>query len=492
MRLPGANASEVGMATMSYRVLAVGGDRAVLVGLARAFQSLGSSFAALADPARLVESAEQFAPHGVLVFARPSADEASRAVSRLRADPRFASIPIVLVASLPPKDARGASIVVPDPSDIGEFSLKILKYLQSASAPAAAQAPAPPPAPAAAAAPPPARAAGDDKALDEIAVVEEIPQQPARILLVDDDPALVKLFAIAMKRAGYEVVTATDGEEGLQQALQVRPDLVVADLNMPRLDGWGLLRALRADHRLGETPVMFLSCHDDYRESLKALSAGAQDYVAKGGKLDSMVSHLRALLAPRDAFAAALASRDKVSAKIAELGPQWTLRKVAAAKVTGLLRAKDAFWNVRLGIDAGELVYAHAEIGRHQLEGLAALAPLVVLRAGEILFDPTAAIPGRNVQGALEPLLEDAALRNNRNESEALDKLLTRATRVEVDEQLYQLYEQLGPPGCREIAALVRQGLTPKEVIAKSDRSPTEIEETVRDLVRRRVLRLSA
>ncbi len=491
------------MATTGYRVLAVGGDRAVLVGLARAFQSLGSSFAALADPARLVESAAQFSPHLVLVFSRPSPEEASRAVARLRADARFAGTPVGLIASLPPKDARGATFVVPDPSDVGEFSLKMAKYLQGTSAPAvpppagpaaaAEPSPAAAPAPAAAAIPPPLPGRdGDEKALDEIAVVEDIPQLPARILLVDDDPALVKLFAIAMKRAGYEVGTATDGEEGLQQALQVRPNLVVADLNMPRLDGWGLLRALRADHRLGETPVMFLSCHDDYRESLKALSAGAQDYVAKGGKLDAMVSHLQSLLAPRDAFAAALASRDKVSANLAELGPQWALRKLAEAKVTGLLRAKDAFWNVRLGIGAGELVYARAEIGRHQLEGVAALAPLVVLRAGELLFDPAAAIPGRNIQGALEPLLEDAALRNNRNESEALDKLLTRATRVEVDEQLYQLYEQLGPPGCREIAAQFRQGLTPKEVIAKSDRSPMEIEETVRDLVRRRVLRLSA
>jgi CheY-like chemotaxis protein len=470
------------MAT-SYRVLAVGGDRAVLVGLARAFQAQGCVFAAASDPARVVESALQFAPQAALVFARPAPEEAARSLARLRAEPRLASLPLVLVASLPPKDAQGANLVLPDPSDAGDFALRVVKYLRALAPGPARMAPA---APAVREAP----AAGE--ALEEIAEVEEIDSQPARILLVDDDPALVKLFAIAMKKSGYEVVTATDGEEGLQVALEGRPDLVVADLNMPRLDGWGLLRALRADHRLGETPVMFLSCHDDYRESLKALSAGAQDYVAKGGKLDALVSRLRALLAPRDAFAAALAAREKVTARIAELGPQWTLRRIAAAKATGVLLAKDAFWTVRLGVEGGELVYAHSEIGRHRLDGVAALPPLVVLRSGEILFDPGAAVPERNLQGELPLLLEEAALRNNRNEAEALDKLLTRATHVEVDEQLYQLYEQLGPPGSREIAALVRQGLTPKEVIARSDRSPTEIEETVRDLVRRRVLRLSA
>jgi len=476
------------MAT-SYRVLAVGGDRAVLVGLARAFQSLGSVFAACADPTRLVDSAVQFGPHLILVFARPVADEAARALERLRSEPLLAATPLVLVASLPPQDAHGAGLVLPDPSDVADFAARMLKYLRS-SAPAK-----PPPSPGAVTAAAPARVDGVAEPvdpIDEIAVVEEIPAQPARILLVDDDPALVKLFAVAMKKSGYEVVCATDGEEGFATALQGRPDLVVADLNMPRLDGWGLLRALRSDHRLGETPVMFLSCHDDYRESLKALSAGAQDYVAKGGKLDALVARMRALLAPRDAFAAGLLAREKVSARIAELGPQWTLRKVAASKATGVLLARDAFWTVRLGVEGGELTYAHSEIGRHKLDGVAALPPLVVLRSGELLFDPSATPPQPNVQGALPQLLEEAALRNNRNEADALDKLLTRATRVEVDEQLYQLYEQLGPPASREIAALMRQGLTPKEVIARSDRSPTEIEETVRDLVRRRVLRLSA
>ncbi len=472
------------MAT-SYRVLAVGGERAVLVGLARAFHALGSLFAASADQARLVESAVQFGPHLILVFTRPLADEATRSLERLSSEPLLASTPLVLVASQPPKDMRGASLVLPDPSDLVDFAARIIKYLGS-------NAPAKGPSTRAEPSAAPAKADGAAHPTGDVAVVNGISAPPARILLVDDDPALIKLFAVAMKKSGFQVVTSTDGEEGLAAALQGRPDLVVADLNMPRLDGWGLLRALRSDHRLGETPVMFLSCHDDYRESLKALSAGAQDYVAKGGKLDALVARMRALLVPREAFVAALLAREKVSARIAELGPQWTLRKAATAKATGVLLARDAFWTVRLGIEGGALIYAHAEIGRHKLDGVAALPPLVVLRSGELLFDPSATLPSPNVQGALPELLEEAALRNNRTEAEALDKLLTRATRVEVDEQLFQLYEQLGPPGSREIAALMRQGLTPKEVIARSDRSPTEIEETVRDLVRRRVLRLSA
>ena len=458
----------------NYRVLATGGDRAVLVGLARAFQAAGATFAASTDPARLLESTAKFAPHIILAFARPSPDEASKRVKLLRSDPRFAHTPIVLVASLPPRGLQGVTEIMPDPSDIGEFAQKLLKVME-----ASPHRPLPPPPP------------QDDEEIEEIAIVEEIQSLPARILLVDDDPSLVKLFSLAMRKSGFEVLMAADGVQGLEVALRSRPDLVVADLNMPRLDGWGLLRAMRADHRLGETPLVFLSAHDDYREGLKALKAGAQDYIAKGGKLEALIAQIRKLLAPRDAFLGAMTAGERVAAKLEDLGIQWSLRRAQAIHASGTFTIRDPFWQIQVGVAAGELVWVHAAIGRHQLEGETALQPVVVLRTGELVFDPAAQPPERNIGGDLTQLLENAALKNNHNESNALDRLLTRATRVEVDEQLYLLYEQLGPPEARPIAELIRQGKTPKQVIAKGEQNPMEVEQVVRDLVRRRVLKLS-
>ncbi|HEY3449332.1 MAG TPA: response regulator [Myxococcales bacterium] len=460
----------------NYRVLATGGERAVLIGLARAFQAAGTTFAASTDPARLLDSTAKFAPHLILAFARPSPEEAIKRVKMLRSDPRFAQTPIVLVASLPPKGLQGVTQVLPDPSDIGEFASKLLKLMEASS-----PLPTPPP-------PPPAQ---PDDEMEEIAVVEEIQSLPARILLVDDDPSLVKLFSLAMRKSGFEVLVAADGVQGMEVAMRSRPDLVVADLNMPRLDGWGLLRAIRADHRVGETPVVFLSAHDDYREGLKALKAGAQDYIAKGGKLEALIGQIRKLLAPRDAFEGAMTARERVGAKLEDLGIQWTLRRAAAVRASGTFSIRDAFWQIQAGVAAGDLIWVHGEIGRHKLDGETALQPLVVLRQGELVFDPAALPPARNLTGDLTQLLENAALKNNQNESDALDRLLTRATRVEVDEQLYLLYEQLGPPEARPIAALIRAGKTPKEVIAQGQQSPMEIEQVVRDLVRRRVLKLS-
>jgi CheY-like chemotaxis protein len=233
----------------NYRVLATGGDRAVLIGLARAFQAAGTTFAASTDPARLVDSAAKFAPHLILAFARPSPEEAIKRVKLLRSDPRFAQIPIVLVASLPPRACRASPRCCP-PLGHRRVAAKLLKLMQTAS-----PQPTPPPLP------PP------EEDVEEIAVVEEIQSLPARILLVDDDPSLVKLFSLAMRKSGFEVLVAADGVQGMEVAMRSRPDLVVADLNMPRLDGWGLLRHPRAprgrDAGGGPLPPT-----DDYREGL--------------------------------------------------------------------------------------------------------------------------------------------------------------------------------------------------------------------------------
>ncbi len=462
----------------AHRILAVGGGRPVLIGLARAFQSEGALFAAVADPTRLVESAGKFGPHLFLVFAGAAPSEGLKHVAALRADPRFARSPIIYVSSLPPPSTTGITQVVPDPSDVQDFAVRTLQLLEPAATPG----------------PEPEVVIDlelEEEGLEEISDIEESPSESAKVLRVDDDPALIRLFSLVLQKSGFEVLTAPDGELGLQLTLEHRPDAIVADLNMPRLDGWGLLRALRADHRVGEIPVIFLSCHDDYRESLRALNAGAQDYIAKGGRLDALVNRVRTLLAPRDGFRAAVALKQRTTAKVQDLGIQWALRTVADQRATGTVLVTDSFWKIRVDFAAGTPTAAFAEISNHQVEGDAALPPLVVMRSGDVLFEPAAPPSGQNLKGELRQLLEAAAQRNNANEAAALDKLLTSADKIEVDESLFQIYEQLGPPSSREIARLVRQGMTPREVIATSDRSPMDIEETMRDLVRRRVVRLS-
>ena len=87
----------------------------------------------------------------------------------------------------------------------------------------------------------------------------KVPESAAEVLLVDDEPHVVRLLALKLQAAGFAVRTASDGQAALEEVRRERPALVVTDLNMPRLDGLGLLRALAADPQLCDVPVVMLT-----------------------------------------------------------------------------------------------------------------------------------------------------------------------------------------------------------------------------------------
>ena len=309
------------------------------------------------------------------------------------------------------------------------------------------------------------------------------------ILLVDDDPELCRMFKLLFQRHGYEVTTATDGFEGFEAALQKEHALVVADLNMPRLDGWGLLRKLREDYRTRELPFALLSCQDDYRESLKALDAGAQAYFSKSTRLDQLAQKVKALLEPRRKFEWELASGTLSSLSPQELGPQWLLREFARAGVTGTLTTGDAFAAYTLSIKEGTLVEAEAQAGRHRAQGVRALNAFIASRCPDGIF-----LAGE-VEGEGQPLvalLDRAVHLLNENAQRLREAMLVNAATVEVNLELYRVYHQNGPKQWLETARLLcEEKLSPRDVMMRVDESPLEVEEALRDLVRRGVITLS-
>ncbi|WP_421861926.1 ATP-binding protein [Parvibaculum sp.] len=111
------------------------------------------------------------------------------------------------------------------------------------------------------------------------------PAQPAatpktgdRVLIIDDDPATRDLLTRFLEKEGFRVASAADGREGLELARSLRPRVILLDVTMPRMDGWSVLRALRADPDLGATPVIMVTVLDE--QSL-AFSLGATDYLHK-------------------------------------------------------------------------------------------------------------------------------------------------------------------------------------------------------------------
>ena len=124
----------------------------------------------------------------------------------------------------------------------------------------------------------------------------EMPSQSARLLLVDDEPGLRAAVTAYLEDEGFAVTTANDGEEGWQKAQELLPDVVISDVMMPRCDGYGLLKKLRADERLGGTPVIFLTAKGMTADRIAGFQAGCDDYIPKPFDPDELVARVRNVL----------------------------------------------------------------------------------------------------------------------------------------------------------------------------------------------------
>jgi CheY-like chemotaxis protein len=101
------------------------------------------------------------------------------------------------------------------------------------------------------------------------------------ILIADDRPASRELLRTVLERAGYEVVEAGDGEEALTRARESQPDLILLDLQMPKLDGYGVLAELRSDAHFRDLPICALTASAMRGDREKILAAGFTDYLSK-------------------------------------------------------------------------------------------------------------------------------------------------------------------------------------------------------------------
>ena len=136
--------------------------------------------------------------------------------------------------------------------------------------------------------------AADQASADLPSAPELAPPQPGpvRLLLVDDEPGLRTAVKAYLEDEGMEVTTANDGEEGWQAAQALLPDLVISDVMMPRCDGYGLLAKLRADERLGGTPVIFLTAKGMTADRIAGFQAGCDDYIPKPFDPDELVARV--------------------------------------------------------------------------------------------------------------------------------------------------------------------------------------------------------
>jgi DNA-binding NarL/FixJ family response regulator len=119
---------------------------------------------------------------------------------------------------------------------------------------------------------------------------------PKRLLVVDDEPNLLRAVAACLKAENYEVSTARSGYEALMHLAETIPDLIVSDIRMPGMDGYKLARQLRASQRTALVPIVFLTAKDETADRIEGFRAGVDAYLTKPFEPDELIAVVNGIL----------------------------------------------------------------------------------------------------------------------------------------------------------------------------------------------------
>lgn len=228
-----------------------------------------------------------------------------------------------------------------------------------------------------------------------------------RVLLVDDDPHILRALDITLRAHGYEVIPAADGAAALRAAAAHRPDLAIVDLGLPGVDGLEVIEALRGT--ASEIPVLVVSGRTDSQDKVRALDLGADDYVTKPFATDELLARLRALSRRIRTVAdlpsevhlgtvridrAATQVTDTATGRAVHLTPtEWKILGVlldAPGRLVTREQIFDVLWGGAQGVDTGYLRLYISQL-RKKLEPEPAAPRYLLTEAGmgyRLLVDP--------------------------------------------------------------------------------------------------------
>lgn len=330
---------------------------------------------------------------------------------------------------------------------------------------------------------------GED-AVDEAELPEGVSLGGRRILVCDDDPAVVWFFAGLFREHGADVVETADGLEALEEARRRRPDLVLSDILMPRLDGFGLTRALKRDPVLADVPVILLSWKEDFLQRMRELKAGASGYLRKEAAAVQILAAVREALRPRLRLESRLRAGGDVRGRLEEVGLSTLLTTVAAVRPNARLSVRDASSLYELDLRGGELV----DVNRTLSDGTFARGPRVLeamlgTTTGRYTVADADGPVRRSLEGSTAALI-DTGMRALAARVDAVSgKNLTKVHELELDEEALATVLRSSPEQVERVVELLREGRPPRELIVDGVVEAQVLEEVLTDLARQGAIR---
>jgi DNA-binding response OmpR family regulator len=188
-----------------------------------------------------------------------------------------------------------------------------------------------------------------------------------QLLLVDADPRSVRVLEVSLRKAGYSVTTATDGQDALAKVEFSAPDLVLTDTRLPRLDGYELVRQIKERADYANIPVVFLTSQRSIEDKIRGLELGVEDYLTKPIFVRELIARVNLLLARRTHDNIATQSlpvsrRTRLSGSLEDMGVVDLLQTFEVSRKSGIARISDGRREARVYFRDGKVV--DAELGR--------------------------------------------------------------------------------------------------------------------------------
>jgi DNA-binding response OmpR family regulator len=235
---------------------------------------------------------------------------------------------------------------------------------------------------------------------------ELVPEVLRDVLVVDDNATFRRFLRDLLTGHGFTVHEATDGEEGLRVALEHRPWLILTDVRMPGGDGFEFCRRVRSHSLIRQTPLLFLSGWDDYRQRYHGLELGADDFLSKETSVRELLIRIQ-LLMKRYADLSRDRQEAGMSGEIEIIGAPGILQVCHLSRLTGTLEAHREGEEARIGFREGEIVGASCG-GRRDVEAVHAF---LAWENGRFQFTPGPVAGGAPLGGGFTRLVLDGCRR---------------------------------------------------------------------------------
>ena len=325
-----------------------------------------------------------------------------------------------------------------------------------------------------------------DEPLERPSSESDVDLAGRRIIVADDDPAVVWFFAGLLREAGADVLEVEDGAQALDAARRRRPDVILSDILMPNLDGLALCRELQRDPALSEVPVILLSWKEDFLQRMRELQSGASGYLRKEAQSAQILARVKEVLRPRARLDASLRAGGEVRGRVEGLGVVPLLRAAASERPDARITVRDA-WNLfELDLRGGDAV----DITRTATDGSFARGPraftqLLGVSAGRFAIATADGAVRPSLKGSLDERVDEAAAELGALVDAVSGPRLTQVESLTFDEDIMRAFVRTSPSRVRRVVERLHAGQRPRDLMVSGEVDPQLLGSTLVDLARR-------